>query len=96
MKNRHEIDRKVNNDNPMGLPAAREIEIRQSAVMYYLAASGRRPEELPRRKRELIGIFRRNRQEIAGFAGTHKLSARKLEDVRKLFAYYNQISAPAQ
>ncbi|MDX1477105.1 MAG: hypothetical protein R3301_05335 [Saprospiraceae bacterium] len=91
---RHEITRKVKNDNPMGLPAAKEIEIRQSADLFYLTATGRRPEPVPRKRRELIGIFRRDRAEVADFATEQRLSPKKTEDVRRLFAFYNQLNAP--
>ena len=87
----HRIERKVTNNNPMGLPAAREIEWIQSGDLYYLTSSARRPEPVPSKKRDLIMKFRRDRGNMAIFAGEQKLSPRKDEDVITLFTHYNDL-----
>jgi hypothetical protein len=89
---KHVIEREVKNNHPMGLPAAREVRFRHTADLYYQTGPKARPEPLPTRKRDLIRIFRRDRDEMVIFAAENKISLRDDEEMRAFFAYYNSLA----
>ncbi len=82
----------VSNTSPLGLAATREVRFVLTEKLFYQAASGRRPLEVPRKKADFTKIFRRDRNELASYAKANKCSLKKTEDVRAIFNYYNSLA----
>ncbi len=88
---KQELVKEITNSSPLGLAATREVKFVLTEKLYYQTDSGKRPQEVPRKKSDFTKIFRRDRNEIASFAKSHKYSVKKTEDVRSIFNYYNSL-----
>ena len=88
---RHDIEKQVTNDSPLGLPSTKEEKYVRTLDMYYLPEGATRPREVPLKKSEFIKIFRRDRNEMIEYAKANKLSQKDVEEVTQLFQYYNSI-----
>ena len=89
---RHSMKREVRNDHPMGLAAAKEISFDRKEFLYYLPQGKSRPVEIPRKKKDFVQIFRRDRFEMVSYAKENRLSTKEVADVRSMFKYYNSLA----
>lgn len=88
---RHEMTQKTTYSHPMGIPATRQVEVQQDAALFYKTSGSRYARPLPRKKREVLMIFRRNRGDMMQYAVEQKLSPRAEQDMQELVAYYNAV-----
>ncbi len=86
-----ELERRITNSSPLGLPAAREERLTRVEELYYQTSPERRPIALPKRKTDFIEIFRRDRRDMAEYAKANKLSPKNESDVIMLIEYYNSL-----
>jgi len=87
-----ELQKRVTNSSPLGLPAAREEKLTREETFFYQTSPDRRPIALPKKKTDFIEIFRRDRRDMTEYAKSNKLSPKSEEDVIMMFDYYNSLA----
>lgn len=90
---RHVMVHEVLNRNPMGLPSAREESLRMEEHFYY-ARTGENPEHLPRKRRDLVTIFRSHRREMMDWIKASRIRMHTAGDLIRVFEHYNALIAP--
>jgi len=88
---KQKLVKEISNTSPLGLSATREIRYLLMEKLYYQTSNGRRPLEVPSKKADFTKIFRRDRNELAAYAKSNKLSLKNTADVEALFKYYNSL-----
>ena len=86
---RWELNRKVTNSSPLGLPAAREEKYELDERLFYRRNSSTRMVRVPSKKTDFVKIFRRDRYEMVDYAKRNRLNPRRTEDVVAMIDYYN-------
>jgi len=81
--------RKINN-HPMGISTGIEkYKFDERHRLYYYDKEKETLDELPRKKKEFIRLFKRDRNRMVEFARNNNISTRNENDVIRMFEFYN-------
>jgi hypothetical protein len=91
---KHEIEKRKVNDHPMGISSGIEkYDYYSKSKLYYANDELSVVEELPRSKKNIIKIFKRNRNRMVEYARENNASPKSESDMVGMFSYYNSIKS---
>lgn len=85
------LEEKVISNNPMGVADTDKVTIVKSSELFYINPKGDLVS-IPRKKKDFIEIFGRNRRKMIDFAQKNNMSVKKEGDIAQFFTHYNLIS----
>lgn len=89
---KYEIEKRKLNNHPMGISSGIEkYDYYSKAKLYYANDKLSLVEELPRSRKNIIKIFKRNRNRMVEYARENNASPKSEADMIGMFSYYNSI-----
>ena len=80
-------------DNPLGIThGTQEYTFKRKPEYYYYDVIKEQINRVPKKKKDLIRIFKKNKSKMLDFARLNKLNSKSEEDLITLFDYYNQLN----
>ncbi len=77
--------------NPMGMPGTEKFELVVHEDVYYFENDRKLYHKVPRKKSELLKLFKSKKNKVVEYAKENKLSNKREVDLIKIFAYYNSL-----
>lgn len=90
---KHYVKKEKVNNHPMGITGGgpQEYKYRKKYKYFYFDVLRDRLLPVPRKKKDLIKIFSRNKSKMINYARDNKLNSKSEGDLISLFSYYNQL-----
>ena len=80
-------------DNPLGISHSNQkYKITRKPLFYYYNSQRKRIQEVPKKKKDLIKIFTKNRSKMLSYAKGNGLNSKSESDLVLLFTHYNELN----